>query len=84
MIKVTSCLVAAQTYRQQGANDFWGGPISKDPNTSASQVLLMLVVLEFDRFWSVLSVKTSRTLLPMELTTPDIESWPGNGNVANG
>src|SRR6187402_1449835 len=23
--------VAAQTYRQQGANDMWGGPISRDP-----------------------------------------------------
>ena len=25
--------VAAQTYRQQGANDFWAGPISKNPVT---------------------------------------------------
>jgi hypothetical protein len=74
-------LVAAQTYRQQGANDFWGGPISKDPNTSAVGITDARC-LEFDRFWSI-KREDIENFVADGTTTPDIESWPGNGNVAN-
>lgn len=75
-------LVAAQTYRQQGANDFWGGPISKDVNTGAITITDARC-LEFDKFWSI-KREDVENFLANGVTTPDIESWPGNGNVANG
>ncbi len=75
-------LVAAQTYRQQGANDFWGGPISKDPNTGAMSITDARC-LEFDKFWTI-KREDVENFLANNVATPDIESWPGNGNVANG
>ena len=75
-------LVAGQTYRQAGANDFWGGPISKDPNTGAVGIADPRCV-EFDRFWSI-TREDIENFVADGTTTPDIETWPGNGNVANG
>ncbi|MBK9400825.1 MAG: hypothetical protein IPN36_08140 [Bacteroidetes bacterium] len=75
-------LVAAQTYRQQGANDFWGGPISRDNGTGAISITDARC-LEFDKFWTI-KREDVENFLANGVTTPDIESWPGNGNVANG
>lgn len=75
-------LVAAQTYRQQGSNDFWGGPISKDPSTGAMSITDARC-LEFDRFWTI-KREDVENLLANGVATDDITSWPGNGNVANG
>ncbi|MBK7965401.1 MAG: hypothetical protein IPK10_09010 [Bacteroidetes bacterium] len=75
-------LVAAQTYRQAGANDFWGGPISKDANTGAVGISDARCA-EFDKFW-VIKREDVEDFIANGNSTPDIESWPGNGNVANG
>ena len=75
-------LVAGQTYRQAGANDFWGGPISKDPSTGAVGIADARC-LEFDKFWSI-KREDIENFVANGTTTADIETWPGNGNVANG
>jgi len=75
-------LVAGQTYRQAGANDFWGGPISKDPSTGAVGIADPRC-LEFDRFWVIRRDEVEQFIAD-GTTTADIESWPGNGNVGNG
>ncbi|MBK9638175.1 MAG: hypothetical protein IPO63_10300 [Bacteroidetes bacterium] len=74
--------VAAQTYRQAGGNDFWGGPISKDVNTGAVGIADPRCI-EFDRFWSI-KREDVENFIADGTTTTDIETWPGNGNVANG
>ncbi len=73
--------VASQTYRQYGWNDFWAGPISKDNsgNLSISQSKCNY----FDRFWSVYRTDV-QNFVAGGAATPDIISWPGNGDVANG
>lgn len=75
-------LVAAQTYRQAGANDFWGGPISKDPGTGA-MTISDARCLEFDRFWTI-KREDVENFISDNVVTPDIQDWPGNGNVGNG
>jgi hypothetical protein len=75
-------LVAAQTYRATGANDFWGGPISKDPSNGSTSITDQRC-LEFDKLWNIKKSDIQNFLLD-GTTTPDIETWPGNGNVANG
>jgi len=75
-------LVAAQTYRQSGANDFWGGPISKDPSTG-SMTITDTRCNEFDRFWGVTRDEVEEFLATGQAST-NIQSWPGNGNVGNG
>lgn len=75
-------LVAGQTYRQGGANDFWGGPISKDPSTGAVGIADPRC-LEFDKFWAI-KRQHVEDFIANGTTTTEIETWPGNGNVANG
>ena len=75
-------LVAAQTYRQNAGNDFWGGPIAKDPNTSAMNVTVDQCEA-FDRFWQINKTDVENFIATGE-ATDDIKSWPGNGNAANG
>ncbi|MBL7923498.1 MAG: hypothetical protein JNL88_04800 [Bacteroidia bacterium] len=75
-------LVAAQTYRQAGANDFWGGPISKDVNTGAMTISNQRCD-EFDRFWTI-KREDVENFVANGVVTPDIESWPGNGDVTQG
>ncbi len=74
--------VAAQTYRQQGSNDMWGGPIAKDPNTGTMAITQQRCA-EFDRFWSVTRTEVENFVATGE-ATDNIKNWPGNGNVANG
>ena len=45
-------LVAAQTYRATGANDFWGGPISKDLSNGSTSISDQRC-LEFDKLWNI-------------------------------
>jgi len=72
--------VAAQTYRQGGGNDFWGGPISKDPNTGATDVSVTTCD-QYDRFWGI-SRSEVEEFIATGKTTSDIESWPGDGDVS--
>ncbi len=73
--------MAAQTYRQTGSNDFWSGPISNDginpmdvtPSTCNA----------YNRFWKFDRAQVT-TFAGGGASTPDILSWPGNGNVAIG
>ncbi len=73
---------AAQTYRQNGANDFWAGPISKNPGTGALSVT-PATCNAYDRFYHI-SRADVQFFLNTGISTPDIQAWPGNGNVAAG
>ena len=73
--------MAAQTYRQSGGNDFWSGPISKD--VSGTLDVTTATCSAYDRFWK-LNKTDVVTFAGGGASTPDILSWPGNGNVANG
>ncbi len=77
-----SLKVAAQTYRQQGANDFWPGPISKDPVTDSLSITNSRC-LQFDRFYGV-SKQDIQNFVNGGSPTQEIIDYPGNGNVANG
>ncbi|MFN8153796.1 MAG: hypothetical protein U0Y08_05855 [Bacteroidia bacterium] len=74
--------VAAQTYRQNSSNDFWGGPTSKT-SPSAQPDITADRCDEFDRFWTINRTDVE-DFLAGNTPTDDIKSWPGNGNVANG
>ncbi len=74
--------VAAQTYRQQGANDFWPGPISKDVATDSLSISNARCA-QFDRFWS-LTKQEVQNFVSGGNPTQTIIDYPGNGNVANG
>ncbi|CAN5407335.1 hypothetical protein BH11BAC2_BH11BAC2_22080 [soil metagenome] len=74
--------VAGQTYRQQGANDFWGGPISKDPANNTLNISADRCA-EFDRFWTITKKEVEDFTNGGEATQV-IKEWPGNGNVAAG
>ncbi len=71
--------VAAQTYRQTGANDFWAGPIS---NNSGTLNITKQRCNYFDRFWSVYRSDV-QNFVAGGPATADIISWPGNGDVSN-
>jgi hypothetical protein len=75
-------LVAAQTYRQNAGNDFWGGPISKDASTGGLNIDLARCN-EFDRFWPVTRQEVE-DFVANGTVSKSIREWPGNGNVANG
>jgi hypothetical protein len=66
--------VAAQTYRQTG-NDFWPGPVD---TTNAST--LPPICNFYDRFWEVTRAEVI-DFVQNGSTTPDILSWPGNGDM---
>ncbi|MEP7263719.1 MAG: hypothetical protein ABI772_04450 [Bacteroidota bacterium] len=73
---------ACQTYRQSGANDFWAGPISKDPNTQFLDVSVSTCE-QYDRFWTTTKAEIE-TFVATGEATQVIKDWPGNGNVALG
>lgn len=75
--------VAAQTYRQQGGNDFWGGPISRDPSYGTTGGIQDARCAEFDRFWPITRREVEDFINGGE-ATKSIREWPGNGNVSNG
>lgn len=73
---------ACQTYRQSGANDFWAGPISKDPVTGLLDVAVTTCE-QYDRFWTTTKAEVENFVATGEATAV-IRDWPGNGNVALG
>lgn len=73
--------VAAQMYRQNGANDFWAGPISKAPFGTLS--IDTARCNQFDRFWQI-NRSDVQNFVAGGIASPDMISWPGNGYVANG
>ncbi len=73
--------VAAQTYRQTGANDFWAGPISKTSTNSTGNIDTSRCNL-FDRFWVINKIDV-QNFVQGGSPTSDMISWPGNGDVAN-
>ncbi len=73
--------IAAQTYRQQGSNDMWAGPISKDPVNGTTRISDTRCA-EFDRFWYISKAEVENFVNTGEVTDV-IKEWPGNGNVAN-
>ncbi|MBP7166374.1 MAG: T9SS type A sorting domain-containing protein [Bacteroidia bacterium] len=74
--------VAAQTYRQSGANDFWPGPISKN---SATGILTVsnATCNTYDNLYHI-SKSEVANFVNNGITTPAITGWPGNGNVTTG
>lgn len=75
-------LVAAQTYRQAGANDFYAGPLSKDVITGAVSVS-STTCSQFDRIWK-LNRADIISFAAGGPPTMDIIQWPGNGDVSLG
>ncbi len=73
--------VAAQTYRQSGSNDFWSGPISKTTTNSTGNIDTSRCY-HFDRFW-VINKNDVQNFVQGGNATPDMISWPGNGDVTN-
>lgn len=73
--------VAAQTYRQQGSNDFWPGPISKDPISGALSVSNN-VCSDFDMLFPITKTEVL-SFISGGPATSNINNWPGNGNVFN-
>ncbi len=73
---------ACQTYRQSGANDFWSGPISKDPSNGLLDIAVSTCE-QYDRFWTTTKAEVENFVATGEATTV-IKEWPGNGNVALG
>ncbi len=71
--------VAAQTYRQSGS-DFWPGPID---TTGGGTTTTSTVCLQYDHHWKLTRQEVSDFISAGTLT-PDIQSWPGNGNAALG
>ncbi|MBL0095093.1 MAG: hypothetical protein IPP46_00425 [Bacteroidetes bacterium] len=74
-------LVAAQQYRQQGANDYWPGPISKDP-TSGTISVSNNVCNDFDLLFPITKNEVL-SFISGGPATNNINNWPGNGNVPN-
>lgn len=66
--------VAGQTYRQTG-NDFWPGPLDT-VNASTDAVICN----QYDRHWNVTRAAVLN-FVQNGVTTPDILSWPGNGDL---
>ena len=73
--------IAAQTYRNAGANDFWSGPVAKDALGALD--VSTTTCSTYDRFWILIRTHVA-TFAGGGASTPTILSWPGNGNVANG
>jgi hypothetical protein len=81
--KLGQIKVAAQTYRQQSSNDFWGGPISRNSNYGTAGGISVTRCQDFDRFWSVSRAEVLN-FIQGGAPTAAIQQWPGNGNVSNG
>ncbi len=73
--------VAAQTYRQQASNDFWPGPISKNPFSGAISVS-NTVCSDFDMLFPITKAEVL-SFISGGPATSNINNWPGNGNVSN-
>lgn len=72
--------VAAQTYRQQGSNDFWPGPISKDPSSGALSISNSTCT-GYDALYPITRIEVL-DFINGGPATNNINNWPGNGNVA--
>ena len=72
--------VAAQTYRQGGSNDFWGGPIDTASGTASID---NATCDAYDRFWSISRKEVSEFVAGGEATN-SIKTWPGNGDFTKG
>jgi hypothetical protein len=66
--------VAAQTYRQTGA-DFWGGPLDTT-NTTITQEKCR----QYDRLWKVTRSDVENFIENPASASNDIKNWPGNGD----
>jgi hypothetical protein len=72
--------VSSQTYRQRAQVSFWPGPVGNvhgPVHTSA-----------YDKIWKVSKAQIQNHIQHYYkrwyIAPPDIETWPGNGNAANG
>jgi hypothetical protein len=71
--------VAAMTYRQTG-NDFWPGPLKLEDASVTSDVCLA-----YDRHWKITKKEVEEYVLGITPAPSEaIETWPGNGDAANG
>lgn len=66
--------VAAQTYRQTGA-DFWGGPIDTTTVSTTDDRCQT-----FDRHWKITKNQVREFIADNSKVTNDMKSWPGNGS----
>lgn len=72
--------VAAQTYRQSGSNDFWGGPID---TAGLAPSIDSRTCDEYDRFWDLTRAEVANFANGGEATA-NIKDWPGNGDLTRG
>ncbi len=68
--------VAAQTYRQTGA-DFWGGPLDTT-NTTITQDKCR----QYDKLWKITKTDVMNFIENPAAATNDIKNWPGNGDAS--
>ena len=66
--------VAAQTYRQNGS-DFWSGPLENNGTVTKA------TCAAFDKHWKVNRDEVKQFANGLIDPTPDMISWPANGNV---
>jgi hypothetical protein len=69
--------VAAQTYRQQAEFDWWTGPLDTTGNITKEECL------RYDKHY-VVTRKEVEVFVGSGVSTPAIESWPGNADVTKG
>lgn len=73
---------AAQTYRQSSSNDYWGGPLSVS-NPGGAVNISQARCSDFNRHWK-LTKSEVLSFTQGGIATPDIQQWPGNGDVSAG
>lgn len=69
--------VAAQTYRQSGA-DFWGGPLDTTTTTISKDKCN-----QYDKLWKITKTEVQDFIENPSSATPAIKTWPGNGDPAS-
>ncbi|MBP7244070.1 MAG: T9SS type A sorting domain-containing protein [Bacteroidia bacterium] len=75
-------LMAAQTYRQGGKNDFWAGPISVDTGSGATSITPATCNF-YDNLYPMTKAEVN-TFVNFGIASSGIINWPGNGNVSAG
>jgi hypothetical protein len=68
---------AAQTYRQQGAVDWWTGPLDGQGEISAQECQ------KYDRIYRITRAEV-QNFIASGVRTPAIDNWPGNGDISIG
>lgn len=69
--------VAAQTYRQDGSNDFWPGPLDINGSTDAA------TCSSWDKFYKITKSDIDNFIANNSTFTLDMKQWPAKNNPNN-